>query len=123
MVRDDEGRQETDDAGSTADGEDALFLQCLEDRSGLSSQLDADHQPEPADLAHGRRLETPQFLDANDPKTVRAFPQALPDGVINRGRPGRTSERIPAERGIVAPLRSEERRVGKECRSRWSPYH
>src|SRR3712207_8194248 len=23
----------------------------------------------------------------------------------------------------VAMLRSEERRVGKECRSRWSPYH
>src|SRR2546421_7756336 len=23
----------------------------------------------------------------------------------------------------VSPLRSEERRVGKECRSRWSPYH
>src|SRR2546430_5130186 len=22
-----------------------------------------------------------------------------------------------------SPLRSEERRVGKECRSRWSPYH
>ena len=22
-----------------------------------------------------------------------------------------------------AILRSEERRVGKECRSRWSPYH
>ena len=21
------------------------------------------------------------------------------------------------------PIRSEERRVGKECRSRWSPYH
>ena len=21
------------------------------------------------------------------------------------------------------PARSEERRVGKECRSRWSPYH
>src|SRR3712207_9060105 len=26
--------------------------------------------------------------------------------------------------GLVRPkLRSEERRVGKECRSRWSPYH
>ena len=24
---------------------------------------------------------------------------------------------------LVEPLRSEERRVGKECRSRWSPYH
>ena len=25
--------------------------------------------------------------------------------------------------GIVEENRSEERRVGKECRSRWSPYH
>ena len=23
----------------------------------------------------------------------------------------------------LPPIRSEERRVGKECRSRWSPYH
>ena len=30
-----------------------------------------------------------------------------------------------AEVGVVNPwkIRSEERRVGKECRSRWSPYH
>ena len=32
------------------------------------------------------------------------------------------------EKGLIitgsdAELRSEERRVGKECRSRWSPYH
>ena len=25
--------------------------------------------------------------------------------------------------GTNGVLRSEERRVGKECRSRWSPYH
>ena len=25
--------------------------------------------------------------------------------------------------GLVGRTRSEERRVGKECRSRWSPYH
>ena len=24
---------------------------------------------------------------------------------------------------IMSQARSEERRVGKECRSRWSPYH
>ena len=24
---------------------------------------------------------------------------------------------------VAASQRSEERRVGKECRSRWSPYH
>src|SRR5256885_5600118 len=34
-------------------------------------------------------------------------------------RPGRTSGGKPAGR----LGRSEERRVGKECRSRWSPYH
>ena len=25
--------------------------------------------------------------------------------------------------GVITQFRSEERRVGKECRSRWSPYH
>ena len=25
--------------------------------------------------------------------------------------------------GLLFTVRSEERRVGKECRSRWSPYH
>ena len=32
---------------------------------------------------------------------------------------------MAAERGyeIIRLDRSEERRVGKECRSRWSPYH
>ena len=29
----------------------------------------------------------------------------------------------PAHLGQVFAGRSEERRVGKECRSRWSPYH
>ena len=30
-----------------------------------------------------------------------------------------------ADHGLIfsAMVRSEERRVGKECRSRWSPYH
>src|SRR5258707_9165649 len=27
------------------------------------------------------------------------------------------------ETGLFSHARSEERRVGKECRSRWSPYH
>ena len=28
-----------------------------------------------------------------------------------------------SKREIALNIRSEERRVGKECRSRWSPYH
>src|SRR2546422_1779014 len=35
----------------------------------------------------------------------------------------RTWEMGDAVRGLTDRLRSEERRVGKECRSRWSPYH
>src|SRR3712207_7147441 len=35
-------------------------------------------------------------------------------------RPGRADARPRSSDGVG---RSEERRVGKECRSRWSPYH
>ena len=31
--------------------------------------------------------------------------------------------KIPASDYKIVTYRSEERRVGKECRSRWSPYH
>ena len=31
--------------------------------------------------------------------------------------------RLPAAAWAIMTTRSEERRVGKECRSRWSPYH
>ena len=30
---------------------------------------------------------------------------------------------ISQQEGSLKGTRSEERRVGKECRSRWSPYH
>ena len=32
-------------------------------------------------------------------------------------------QKLGLDRDIVIGVRSEERRVGKECRSRWSPYH
>src|SRR5258708_1860492 len=44
--------------------------------------------------------ETPKVADPIDLPPVRVVPISAP-----------------------APARSEERRVGKECRSRWSPYH
>ena len=33
------------------------------------------------------------------------------------------SQLAPIRQMLEDQLRSEERRVGKECRSRWSPYH
>src|SRR2546430_5563823 len=68
---------------------------------------------------------------------------ALPISPVVRRRPCERLVRDPHEPGVrvfpvpdrvrhevrllgdvhAAVLRSEERRVGKECRSRWSPYH
>ena len=48
---------------------------------------------------------------------------------LNTGNPGRFGFKLPnSVRQALAlhideAVRSEERRVGKECRSRWSPYH
>src|SRR3972149_12179792 len=41
---------------------------------------------------------------------------------VKRGTEGWTL-RIQGRRRLGNKPRSEERRVGKECRSRWSPYH
>ena len=35
----------------------------------------------------------------------------------------KSSRKDSKESFIICRNRSEERRVGKECRSRWSPYH
>ena len=42
---------------------------------------------------------------------------APPDGHTN------AQDTVEAYGGAYSNWRSEERRVGKECRSRWSPYH
>src|SRR5690348_18043304 len=39
--------------------------------------------------------------------------------LAHRARPART----PLMKRSTTASRSEERRVGKECRSRWAPYH
>ena len=55
--------------------------------------------------------------------TIRYYEK---EGVITPKRTSKNNYRDLDNRDIISLLiciRSEERRVGKECRSRWSPYH
>ena len=55
-------------------------------------------------------------------QSVTAFLDAVPSET--RRRDGYAVLELMKEiTGEEPKMRSEERRVGKECRSRWSPYH
>src|SRR2546426_36738 len=60
-----------------------------------------------------------RFAGKSVKKSVRTFKISSPKR--NRERTGQLSRR--ERRFGPKRNRSEERRVGKECRSRWSPYH
>src|ERR1035437_5557938 len=70
---------------------------------------------------------TPPLRPIEDVQMLRA---ALADGTIDavvtdhapHARRDKERTFVDAAFGVLG-LRSEERRVGKECRSRWSPYH
>src|SRR3989441_714609 len=51
-----------------------------------------------------------------------ASPKWVVDRVIGQHRPELLLP-LAVAAGVATLVRSEERRVGKECRSRWSPYH
>src|SRR3989449_2015449 len=54
-------------------------------------------------------------------RRLLALPGTLTIAISQSGETADTLEAMRAAR--AAGSRSEERRVGKECRSRWSPYH
>ena len=58
--------------------------------------IDASH-------AHAPHATSEKFISVGNVSTISAKKFKLPDSTTD--------------------VRSEERRVGKECRSRWSPYH
>ena len=86
------------------------------DLSGVENfeQVMHDYVQSHSTTYYGLTATTPQMpATSKIHKTIR---EVQPDARIILGGPHITLIH-------AAQLRSEERRVGKECRSRWSPYH
>src|SRR2546430_17481883 len=72
------------------------------------------------------------FLSQKDTSTLTPYPEVAGpirvligdfiDEIVFLALPDSLDHEI-VELGGSSKIRSEERRVGKECRSRWSPYH
>ena len=57
-------------------------------------------------------------------QVCHAVQHAHQKGIIHRDlKPNNILVTVKDDRPVPKVIRSEERRVGKECRSRWSPYH
>ena len=97
-----------------------------------------DSTETPVDIGKGKAQKVAAGLwDSNSGIGAKTSKQAtlskyVPDQLLIKFPPGTTKQQIQSViRSIKGKfvgnkddlLRSEERRVGKECRSRWSPYH
>ena len=68
--------------------------------------------------------EIDEALEHEDYVDLASKPAALSSGrPIDELTAMRMRKKLEAQRAARQAARSEERRVGKECRSRWSPYH
>src|ERR1043166_3023609 len=76
-------------------------------------------------------MTDPEMADRTyiEPITVEAVTKIIakerPDALLPTlgGQTGLNTAIALFDAGVLTKYRSEERRVGKECRSRWSPYH
>src|ERR1044071_761508 len=64
-----------------------------------------------------------QALSRSEAPTRVHIGEKLTRGLGAGGNPNTGEKAAEESAEQIADLRSEERRVGKECRSRWSPYH
>src|SRR2546427_4822942 len=82
----------------------------------------------------GQPVEIPIVIGGREIRTGRTASVAMPHchqhilATVHQAGPAEIEAAIAAAREAwpdwsAWPFRSEERRVGKECRSRWSPYH
>src|SRR3989454_11582591 len=106
----------------------------LDRMRGLKSDLLYDDRMHVVSAAFTGLTGAPSPVTEQMGKNLKGMSFSLPDGPVGVGDSWTAENEVAlAEQlGASAPIkskttltvkRSEERRVGKECRSRWSPYH
>src|SRR3712207_1977103 len=83
-------------------------------------QLTRVHDHTEGFFAEQRRVLRGEIFPALEEEGIRVVPHKKLRAAEKRNLRERFAREVLP---ILTPLRSEERRVGKECRSRWSPYH
>ena len=101
-------------AAEMLDGRAAQFVELL--GGGVRARRELERSVETLVWYAGWTDKLPQVTGTVNPVAGPYFNFTIPEptGVVAIVAP---------ERDALSGLRSEERRVGKECRSRWSPYH
>ena len=82
--------------------------------------------PFPEDGYHGHDIveRAEEYTELNGDKLLNVDEEERKQALINYALPKNISKmKSDLEKYRIIYDRSEERRVGKECRSRWSPYH
>src|SRR3712207_983564 len=94
----------------------------------LSDAFDAEVGPDPKEMASGlwaQEMDYTAMLEENWAE-IRDYMSTLFEWQGADSLAAEELAMLPGMDelfGLLMVRRSEERRVGKECRSRWSPYH
>src|SRR5260370_32488193 len=100
-------------------GFEAFINEDLEEKKDLAQTLLSDYST----LIILDNMET--LSDARVMQFVRSLPPSNKSMILltSRLRTSDWEKPLKVDELSLEETRSEERRVGKECRSRWSPYH
>ena len=101
-------------AGISAD--QVMIRECFEE-AGIPEQLACKAQP------CGQVSLFMEYSGRIKRDLLFCYDLILPEDFVPCNKDGEVESFFKKSFSKVETLRSEERRVGKECRSRWSPYH
>ena len=80
-------------------------------------------EKEEEDIKKGEEMEEKESEISEKKKDYDSTMNAIPEKELLKEEMLKKSTSPPFPHALHGKKRSEERRVGKECRSRWSPYH